>query len=348
MKGDRRESLDTSRVRYPLVVKLIGIISIIVVISMGVTTGLSSWFFARDSRVRAEENNLTTTMVVAAQMESVIRGIVSGSLSLLDTLRESAGTPRISDIHISNFFDRNAEVACLVVPGEREIINRRFFVANELDPDVIRLFMERSAPFMERAAEGETMVINASPYLSVPAAALLSPYRDLGTRNLLVVIFSTEALQGIVQANPVSEIFAVDRTGELVAHPDFEMVRLGANVANLPVVAELLGSALDNMQMRFRGDGGEEYLGAFRKIGTGQLGVVTSIPLAEVHRAALNITRQNLYLTGIVLLFSILAVWFFSRSVSRPVLVQAHWSSRRCRKLLINTARTSGGCGGWV
>ena len=41
------------RVKIPLVVKMIGIISAIVVVSTGIVTGLSAWFFSEDSRARA-------------------------------------------------------------------------------------------------------------------------------------------------------------------------------------------------------------------------------------------------------------------------------------------------------
>jgi adenylate cyclase len=48
--------------------------------------------------------------------------------------------------------------------------------------------------------------------------------------------------------------------------------------------------------------------------------VTSSTPTALVYKAVLDTMRRNLYLTGVVLLFSILATWFFSRSISRPVL----------------------------
>jgi adenylate cyclase len=60
------------RVKYPLVVKLIGIISIIVVVSMAVITGLSSYFFSEDSRAQAEENNLSLSQVLASQIEGKV------------------------------------------------------------------------------------------------------------------------------------------------------------------------------------------------------------------------------------------------------------------------------------
>ena len=48
--------------------------------------------------------------------------------------------------------------------------------------------------------------------------------------------------------------------------------------------------------------------------------MTSSTPTALVYKAATDVLRRNLYLTGVVLLLSILAVWYFSKSVSRPVL----------------------------
>jgi adenylate cyclase len=48
--------------------------------------------------------------------------------------------------------------------------------------------------------------------------------------------------------------------------------------------------------------------------------VTSSTPTELVYKAVFDVMRRNLYLTGVVLLFSILAIWFFSRSVTRPVM----------------------------
>ena len=82
----------TKHIKYPLVVKLIGIISAIVVISMAAITGFSSYFFSEDSRARAEENNLAMSQVLAAQVENKTQSVLSSALSLFDVIRESAGS----------------------------------------------------------------------------------------------------------------------------------------------------------------------------------------------------------------------------------------------------------------
>lgn len=180
----------------------------------------------------------------------------------------------------------------------------------------------------ENAAAGESLLLNASPYLGIPSAALLVPYRDSGSRNTLQILFSTEELQSIVQTSSANLIYAVGFDGELLAHSDYELLSLGVNNSKDPVVAETISSTQSGMQSRYTYDDGKEYLGSFVKIELGQFAVISTVPLDTVYAAALGVARQNLYITGIVLLFSILAVWFFSKTVSRPVLLLVRASKR--------------------
>jgi adenylate cyclase len=95
---------------------------------------------------------------------------------------------------------------------------------------------------------------------------------------------------------------------------------MGVNFGDKELVKRLLSSSSDNLQIRYTDADRKAYLGAFRKLAVGSLAVTSSTPTALVYKAALDVMRRNLYITGVVLLFSILAVWFFSRTVSRPVL----------------------------
>jgi adenylate cyclase len=308
------------RVKYPLVVKLIGIISIIVIVAMVTITAISSWFFSEESRARAEENTLTVSQVLSAQIGGRIESTESGALSLLDTLRENAGNRSIEKSTISNWFDRNVSVAMVYVPGQKEIRNDTFFRANELDDAALKPFLDSSKPLIDRAKAGESLVCNASPSVGIPAAALFVPYRDMGTKNAMVIVFSTEEFQSMVQTNATGVNYVVGWDGSLIVHPDFDLVKMGANFSDRELVKKVLSSPSDNLQIRYRDMDGTQYLGAFRKLPLGALAVTSSTPTALVYKAATDVLRRNIILTGVVLLLSILAIWFFSKSVSRPVL----------------------------
>jgi adenylate cyclase len=234
-------------------------------------------------------------------------------------LRETAGNRTLEKSAVANFFDRNAEIAYIEVPGQKSIPNAKFFRANELEADALKPFIDSAKPLIERARSGETLVCNASPSVGIPAAAIFFPYRDLGTKNAMIIVFSTEELQAMVQGNAASLSYVVGWDGSLIVHPDFDLIKMGVNFGDRALVKRLLASPSDNLQIRYRDIDKTEYLGAFRKLGVGSLTVTSSTPTALVYRAVTDLVRRNLYLTGVVLLLSILAVWFFSKSVSRPV-----------------------------
>ncbi|MBN1616242.1 MAG: HAMP domain-containing protein [Spirochaetales bacterium] len=311
---------ENRKVRYPLVVKLIGIISLIVVVSMLAITALATWFFAEDSRSRSEDSSLTLNQMTAMQMESEVRALHSGALSLMDTLREAGTNRLLATASVANWFERNAAVAALIVPQEHTIYNDKFFLANELEKETVQSFLAARSSDIERARAGEYLLVNASPFLGIPAAALLVPYRDLGTENLLVIVFSTENLQNIVRSDTLGRTYAVSQDGELIAHSDFSLVKLGVNMKGDPLVKQTLTSASDNMLVRYTEIDGKEAIGAYHTIAMGQFSVLSTMPLSIVYQAVFAVARQNILLTAIVLLLSILAVWFFSKTVSRPVM----------------------------
>lgn len=307
------------KIRYPLVVRMILIISIILMFSIGAVTIFSSIFFIDDSRARAEENNLTLTQLVAQQIESEIETLKTGSITLFDTLRVSSGNRTLQQMAITNYFDRNARTAYISVPNEKEVFSPKFFLANELETTLITSFLEQNTESIDRAKAGETLLINTSPLLGIPSAALLLPYKDLGTDNVMVVIFSTESIQNMVQTDSVNRTQVVGFDGTLLAHSDFTMVKTGNNIRSEYIVSQMITSVVDNRQIQFDDNQGNTFIGAFKKISLGQFGVITTIPYAEVNSAAINIARQTLYITAAVLLLSVLAIWFFSKNVTRPV-----------------------------
>ncbi len=307
-------------VRFPLVAKLIGIISLIVVVAMAAVTGIATWFFAEDSRMSAEVNNLALNRAVALQMESGITSMHTGALTLIDNLREGGGSAMQDDIAVSNYFARNPEVAWIGVPGEKTARNDSFLRSYQISPETVDAFLGSQTDVAERARAGEYLLTNASAALGVPSCALFAPCRDFGTDNYIVCVFSTASFQGMVQTDSAAAIMAVGFDGSLLVHPDFAYLKRGVDLSDDPVVERSLAATTTNMSFRHQAADGTESLVAFHKIPLGSVTVISSVPLEMVYVAAIDVARRNLIITAIVLLLSILAVWFFSKTVSQPVL----------------------------
>ncbi len=307
-----------NRVTYPLVVKLIVIITLIVVFSTGLITVLSSYFFMQDSASRAEENNLTLVQVFAARMEAELREIHSNTLLLLDSLRvsESDIAYRFSQ---QNFFERNTNIAYVGVPELVDSYNEKFFLANEIDKDLVEVFLQSKEEEMALANAGELFVLNATPYFNFPMICLVGPYNEGGNRNRLMVLFSTEKLQAIVETGSAFVTYALSHDKEVVVHPDFEILKAGIPEKSKLLLTRIFSTEQESLQFVFKDEEGVQFFVASQKIDFANFVAVSRVPVKLVYQAVYEIATRNIILATIVLLTSILGIWFFSMSISRPV-----------------------------
>ena len=307
-----------NRVRFPLVIKLIVIITLIVVFSTGLITVLSSYFFMQDSASRAEENNLTLVQVFAARMEAELREVHSNTLLLLDSLRvsESDLAYRFSE---QNFFERNSNIAYVGVPGIVDSYNEKFFLANEIDRDVAKVFLQSEEEEMSLANLGELFVINATPYFDFPMICLVGPYSEGGNKNRLMVLFSTEKLQAIVETGSAFVTYALSHNKEVIVHPDFEILKAGIPEKNKLLLSRIFSTEQELLQFTFKDEEGVRFFVASQKIDFANFVAVSRVPVDLVYQAVYEIATRNVILATIVLLTSILGIWFFSMGISRPV-----------------------------
>jgi len=107
-----KERRDSLTVRFSIGAKLITIISIIVLISLGSITALVSWLVREDLKISAEENNFEVNRRAAAETEQTLEKMRLLSLSFSRTaalakhgglIREEAGY----------FFTQNPQIAAL-------------------------------------------------------------------------------------------------------------------------------------------------------------------------------------------------------------------------------------------
>jgi len=308
-----------SRVKYPIVFKLIIIISIIVFVSAGIVTLIASWRFSEDSRARAEKNNFDMNELQATQVQNSIDTVVSNIYLLFDTFRTIKGNKLLENVTMNNFWIRNGNIAAVILPGEKDFYNTTFFKANEMETSVVPELLLRYQEEQKKAAGGNSFVFNCGTVFGFPVLGLMLPYKEFGTNNTMIIIFSVEELQSKIQGSSLFNTFVVNNTGDILLDEDFEKVSMGVNRQDHPVVKDMLSSPTDNKQIKFKDKDGKEYFGSYRRLITGGIGVITVIPTKEITSVVNGIFKQNILLTFIVLLFSVLAVYFFSKTISKPI-----------------------------
>jgi len=309
-------------VRFSISAKLITIITIIVLVSLGSITALVSWLVREDLRIAAEDNNFEINRRSAMETETTLENMRSNSLILMQAVNTlGAGSPMAEQM-VELFFEQDPQVALLLFTADGKtddlLVNKRFFAAQDVDPSPTESFPETHRASLIRAASGETVLVNAVPWFKTSLLALFFPWRG----GAGVVLFSPSALSDNYGFG-TNQSYLINDSGDIIIHPDFSLVSTATNVAKKDFIRHIWESPQKNAQILYTDEDGVRYFGAFTKLNTGGAVVITSIEYNKVFEGIAATTRRNIYLTITVLSISILFIWFFSKSISVPIKVLA-------------------------
>jgi len=139
------------------------------------------------------------------------------------------------------------------------------------------------------------------------------------------VLFAPDSLNASFGSG-VNQSWMINSSGDVLVHSDFEYIRSGANVADRDFIRDIQESSSRSRQSLVETDFGVTRTGekvrqflAYTKLGTGGCTVITAVEYDKVFEGIAATTRRNIYLTIAVLSFSIMLIWFFSKSISTPL-----------------------------
>ncbi len=328
MKDKNRTEKDINKVRHPIGVKLIAIISTIVLIALGGVTYAVSYFVTADVRTNAEENNLTINSRTASDTENRITSALSSVAMFIDLLN-TAGDNKTEIKSMENlFFERNKSVAAVYLPESgRLFTNASFFISRELETETAENYFLQEEELISKASNGYIEIHNASTFFNVPVLSFFYPASSGGANNsadsssgsVIAFLFSAEELSDSFSSGSVNQSFFVNKDGTVLVHSDSSLMMQAADESSNPIVNAMQESVANNSQITYNTKNGVEYIGAFRKLSFGECAVITTVQTHIILEGVRKTTRRNLYISAIILSLSILIIYFFSKSLNRPL-----------------------------
>ena len=308
-----------SKVKRPIGVKLILIISLLVLFSMGVITVLVSYFISKDTRINAEDNNLTINSRTASDCQSRLNSVISSAGILYDILisdSEEESRERV----VNSFFERNKFIAAISYKDLDSIsYNRQFFASNEIEQSLFEAYVVQESEAVAESRQGSVKLLNASPFFGAQTIAIFTPVYSGTQSDSAVILFACDELSESFANSSINSSTLVNDEGIVLVDPDIQQILSAADMSKNQLVAAMLSSKNNNEQFVYTDDEGTEYIAAFRKLGLGGCGVVTEVRSEIVLEAVNATTRRNLYLTVSILSLAIILIWFFSKSLSSPL-----------------------------
>jgi len=318
-------------IRFPIRTKLISMVSLILVVSMGLMIALATYFFRNDSEIRVQESNLKLSDVMGQKVVSELKMLAEKSYLVAQSVMGNSSS-RPGDVNLVDvLMMKDPDVLFVgggkIIPGTDDIrfsfsrVNNTAAREIGVSPGKINSVVKEHSS--ELSLSGRDMAVkNFSPYLSYPVLAVITRYgqSDIGTGDTVMVTFiKQERLISGVETQGISETFMVNENGDLIAHSDSRLVLAGGNMENLPIVQMMMKSGVANGQTRYINEDGEAYLGSFKKTGIAGIGIITSVPEEQAFAEVYNIQRRNLYILVIVLNLAVLVVFIFSKTLTGPI-----------------------------
>ncbi|MCR4790327.1 MAG: adenylate/guanylate cyclase domain-containing protein [Treponemataceae bacterium] len=307
------------KVRFSIGAKLISIISIIVIFSLTAVTFIVSYFVSKDTRISAEENNLTINSRTAGDCESRINSVISSTEMFLDLVESSKNEVDLNK-NENLFFERYADIAAVYLPTVNKVyINRQFFMVHEISPENFDNYLLSESDSIQESGNGSFILKNASPVFQTQLMAIFTPIYSRSYERSLVILYSTESLYESFSSGSINQSYFVNQDGEILIHPDMNLMMAACEIESNSVYDVLKDSKANNEQKYYFDANNQEFIGAYTKIKNSNSAVITSVFTSVVLEAINATTRRNLYLTIAILSIVIMILWLFSRSMSIPL-----------------------------
>ncbi len=334
-KQKKNEELRASRVKHPIGVKLICIISAIVIVSLSGLACLVAAFVSKNTIQTARQNNFVINSRMASELENRIDNVVSSVLTFVELVEksENEGNFSASKELSSSFFEKNPEIIAIVLPElNSTFMNFKFLGENELDSSVVDSYVLSESESIGLSSAGNFVIQNSSPFFRVPALSIFYPLFDRKNAKSVVVLFSAEKIVETFSSESINKSLFVNEKGTVLVSSDILETMNAADFGKSQVVREMFRSKEQKTQLgsqqndfsdseTFENSGGKDtkYIGAFNKIENGNAGVVTVVPTFKILEETRKITMLIGLLAVAILAVVIMIIWFFSKTLSVPL-----------------------------
>ena len=304
-------------VLFPIGAKLVIIISILLLVSLGAVTFIVSVLSSQDVQRTAEDNNYAVNRRAGSQAEASFKSIQT-AVNLYIEMIEKSSSDFENDPGMRDFFySYNQNIAAIGVErsGSRNILipNERFFQANKISIDAVASYFSGDlAP-----VPGTLKVYNASPSFQLSLLAAVFIRQGTQSETIKVLFYPDDLSDSFGTGTNTSYI--ISGSADVLVHPDIDLVLGGANFSSAPLVEIMQKEGDNSRQVSYTDTDGKKYFGAYYKLDGTDAAVITTIPHDVVFEAVRGITLQNLLLTAAVLFIAIMFIWFFSKTISSPV-----------------------------
>ena len=328
-KFGEKENNDSRKINWSLQLKLMMMNSLIVISTCAIIIAVATYFFKEDNEIRAKEENIRMVELYGTTVQTYMSSVILKSKQMGVTLANNTVTPLEKKQFANLYFDSDTDIVFLGIysSGGKElelsnsIVNYEYIQKNKVSEAFFKQLILNSEDSLKRVLNGGVVLSNVNKENQlIPYLAIAIPFtRDLFGQKVIISILKLDNILPTFERKGISNIFLVDMSGNVLAHPEKEKVFLASNLIDSPIVQEMLKSPTNNGQKRFQEEK-KFYIGSFKKVDIINGAVISVVPEEKVFEEVYNIQRRNIYILSIGLCLSLIITFLFAKTISLPII----------------------------
>ncbi|PJZ70547.1 adenylate/guanylate cyclase domain-containing protein [Leptospira perolatii] len=310
------------KVRFPLQLKLMGVISLLLTVTVTTIILFASSKFKEDYEVRILETNFNLVNILGSKIKSDLKDILDKGKSLAEKLLDPKGPGAYADLFFRN------EPDFLLVGIYKPIgkkLTKEIVLYNDSYLDGIDSKREEldfavnslQETFLKTSNSGER-IDNLTGEFKEPIFSV--SVFDSSKNKLFLFILRSERLLSSFQNQGINLPFFLNGDGDVIAHHDPQLLSAKTNWADLPLFESMLSSESDNKQTRYKDKSNISYYGSFQKMGFGNSAVFVTVLEDKIFEQVYRIQTQNLLIMAIALCIALIIVFFIAKNITIPLL----------------------------
>ena len=324
------------RFMIPISLKMIFIISLVIILSFSLLTYISTYLFTSDSERNIESNTIQNANLISQKVKTDFLSVIEKSkIAILAVNDEGTGGASAkadsepgndSALFSSLLFKRDPNMIYIgilrnekgSVKETKKLYNEILLADSGLDSDIFQKILESEKESVFSSINGADFALNLSSYFGSGVIGIIIPYES-DSRAALCIMFSNEKVYDAVKSPDLIKSFLVNGRGELLAHYDKKMVIENGSVADLPIVKKMLKSTINTEKIEYVDSNSITWLGAYNKTGFSDTGVISIVSKEQAFGMVRKLQKQTVLIALIVLNLAILFVYFFSKTITKPI-----------------------------
>lgn len=323
-KQKKTSEKNSSKVKFPISLKLGTIFSILIVLVLGTSTLIIYRLLSSEEEAKAEENNQTINSRTATSIESMFMDILSDSNGYLNTLLlldNDGDFTQKQDILFNDLCARNSELQFIYTTEGLYKTELKFGETNPESKENFEKWLKSNEKVKNQVLAGKFAVENLSPVYEIASICILYPhFNPLSSSTELVAVgFDSKKYDDILATGSFNSTFLVNENGTVLIHSDFEKILSAENLSYLMAVQTMKNSLKVETQNLYPDENGKNWYYAVNPIADGAMFVITCVAESDVFETINHIAFRIACISFAVLFLAIILIRFFSKTMTYPI-----------------------------